>query len=219
MVPADDWVVSGGRYALDFDGVNDYVACPSVVLPQDSSHTACCWVRMPNVTDVERRACMETAGTSPTFTVSLAWGNDGITGRNNKFQAFTEGTGVGETPFATSTTSPLANVWYFVASRVDAVNDTIAIFVNGTLEASSAFTAGMIVKAGSGLNVGTYRLADSRFMEGQMDDIRLYNRALTDAELRLLSIRRGIAYERRKRRSVYTPRTSSLRRKVLTGQV
>ena len=201
MDAATDWVVSGGRYALDFDGVNDYVSCSGISLPQDQSYTACCFVTMPNVTDVERRAFFSTAGSPATFTVSLEWGNDGINGRNNKFQTFTETTVDPQNTFATSTTSAVANTWYHVLSRVDTANDTISIFVNGILEATTSF-AGKLTKAGVGFNIGTYRLADGRFMEGVMDDVRLYSRALSEPEIRLLASKRGIAYERRSRRRV-----------------
>lgn len=218
MDAATDWVVSNGQYALDFDGTNDYVSAPNITLPEDVAYTACAWVRMPNVTDTERRSIIETAGSPATFTVSLAWGNDGLSGRNNKFQAFTETTTDPQVTFATSTTSPVANVWYHVASRVNTFTDQISIFVNGIEEASTSF-AGLLTKAGSGIHIGTYRLADARFMEGMLDDIRLYFRPLNNAEIRLLATRRGIAFERRKRRSVYIPQTSSLRRKILTGQV
>lgn len=188
---ATDYPASQYGRALDFDGANDYVSSPNIILSQDASYTACCWARMPNVTDAERRAFLETAGSSPTFTVSLAWGNDGFSGRNNKFQAFTETTTDPQVTFATSTTSPLANVWYHVASRVDTATDQISIFVNGIEEASTSF-AGLLTKAGSGINIGTYRLADSRFMEGMLDDVRLYTRPLLSQEIQTLASEPGI---------------------------
>ena len=40
-------------------------------------------------------------------------------------------------------------------------------------------------------------------LNGQMDSQMLHNRVLSPAEIRLLATRRGIAYERRKRKQVY----------------
>ncbi len=157
--------------ATSYDGSGDYLSVAGLSESQGTSNTGCTWVTMSNVTDVERRMLFET---KINFPISLGWNNSSS---QNAFDAWTglPGTFAG----VVSTTHPVVNTWYLVCSRVDVTTNKLAIFVNGEKqnEANIIFT----VPAVSGLNIGTYRDADTRWMQGILDEIRISNSSRSDA--------------------------------------
>jgi hypothetical protein len=98
--------------------------------------------------------------------------------------------------------------WNHVAvTRVGAVN---TCFVNGR-KTTATYTNS---SAGTGTGASLYLGRDTNnngnsYWDGRIDDVRIYKRALTDEEIRLLSTGRGIAFE---------PRTSRRRPLVLMAE-
>ena len=187
MDAATDWVVSGGRYALDFDGVDDIVDVG---------------VRGGDLTE-----------TIP-FSVSM-WAlarataqNDGLISRDQSgpFAFAVRFNGGAEITLLTdgvNFTGPTitTNVWFHLA--VVLAPSLRQFYLNGRLthETTAAYT----VTANSDvLRIGCdFNPAADRCWNGLIDDVRIYNRPLNSNEARLLATRRGIAYERRKRNQVY----------------
>jgi hypothetical protein len=80
---------------------------------------------------------------------------------------------------------------------------TVAAILNGT----QAITIGKYMDFGGG-----------NFLNGQIDDLRLYSRILSAQEIRLLASRRGIAYEMApRRRSSVQVAAFNRRRRLLIG--
>ncbi len=72
--------------------------------------------------------------------------------------------------------------WYHVAATYD--GETMRIFVNGE-EAASLARSGSINPSGSNLCIGSYGPGNTRaFFQGVLDEVRIYNRALTAEEIR-----------------------------------
>lgn len=87
-----------------------------------------------------------------------------------------------------------ANTWYHLAFCYVA-SASISAWVNGVFDGS--VTSGVVstIQAASGpvrISNTVIGTTGARSINGQLDDIRLYNRALTLAEIRLLASRRGI---------------------------
>ena len=191
MDPASDWVVSGGKRALDFDGTNDYSEFGDKSpwkFGKNDSFVVAGWVRVPNGT---------TQGTLYTNVVTRDnWPANGGYGlkfanSNTKISAFsglfTGGT-KREVQYATAVND---GKWRHVA--LVHTPGALALFVDGIQIGSdtaveSEFNHAATLKLGS--RIGT----DNHFT-GQLDDIAIYNRALPHAEIKLLALRRGIAYE------------------------
>ena len=201
MDAATDWVVSGGRYALDFDGVNDYVLGPSLT-PIAISLSA--WVYF--TTDSSQVFIAKRNATDYSWEMGRNAGNDQLLVRINA-----------NTNVATGGNLPI-NTWLHIGGTYDGV--TIRAYVGGLEVGTFSYSTAIAVNTvQTTFGARALFVGAESFFPLQMDDVRIYSRAIPFAEMRLLATRRGIAYERRKRRSVYVPRTSSLRRKVLTGQV
>ena len=174
MDPASDWVVSGGKGALDFDGVNDYVATSSSV--NSLPFTISFWA-IGNTTGVFFSVLSQAVN---------QW--DGWYGGIGYLTA------VNFNSFGSSVTNSLSNssVWqhhcYVVLDNVNAVYYVDGIPATGTLNRTPSrgfyrFAIGC-----------SYRAVDrDNFANGQIDDLTIFSTALTDSEVREI-YRRGRGY-------------------------
>jgi hypothetical protein len=75
------------------------------------------------------------------------------------------------------------NTWYMVASTLK--NDTVKAYING-LRIGEGNLTGPINPDSKPLEIGRDVPGASEFFNGKIDDIRIYNRALSDAEIYVL---------------------------------
>ena len=186
----DDWVTSGGKGALDFDGSNDHVAS------------------MGNIT------------ISPSRTVSL-WFQSTSTTAAEKW-LFGANPGSGGTAFGILQISGIVYVTQFgdsmnsVVSYSDGVwhncvalhtGSAWSLFLDGRSVATKTMTTN---PTASTINLGRNPFGGANPFPGQLDDIRIYSRALTAGEVRqLYQIGRGNMPLRRRRR--YTEQMAGFR--------
>ncbi len=168
MDPASDWVASGGKLALDFDGSDDFVNTGnwSNSLTRISVSA---WVR-------------PTSGTRQDFVSK--WGSinyqyvllQGVTA--SRFQFYISTTSSNAIGSGDSTTVISAGVWYHVVGTYD--GSTVRLFVNGTLENSTSHSGNLSASTQNNL-IG--KSGDALFA-GQLDDVTIFNTALTANEVR-----------------------------------
>ncbi len=77
----------------------------------------------------------------------------------------------------------------------------VAAYLNGAFRHSSALT-GTINAAANEINIGRYGTF-GQYFQGLIDDVRVWNRALEPDEINVLSLRRGVGFERK--RMTYLP--------------
>ena len=129
--------------------------------------------------------------------------------------SFLSGAGV-----ATNGSVPTNNQFNHLAMSMDSTG-VVKLFINGTLNATSASGQTLGTNALYKLTIGN-QMDGTQPMGGHLDDVRLYNRNLTDAEIRLLSVRRGIAYETTRDRHYkssagFKPHWASQRTQIISG--
>jgi len=186
---ANDWVVSGGKLALDFDGVNDYVVSDANGFNNSVDMTLSFWVRIRSESSfarlVEKGANTEWAcvvNENGAGTVSFVPRNRPGAGASDHV-----------------TMSYTANQWFHLCASLESSKSLAIIYRNGRVE-NTRTQSGMVATD----DVSSIFI--SRFGGGgyhsdiQIDDIRIYNRALSDKEIRTLATRRGIAFERASRK-------------------
>ena len=203
MEPATDWVVSGGQGALDFDGSNDYITItdnPS----QTPGRTVCAWIKYDG---------------SATLKYIIAKNNLWWLYVSTLEKLVFRFAGTSSDVILTGATSIPASQWIHACGvhHADA-SGTLQVFLNGVLDATSTI-GGATANTNSATLIGR-RFGGTDTFLGQIDDVRNYNRQLTQPEIQLLSRRRGIAYETRRNRSVKAPAAPSgnrRRRVLLTG--
>lgn len=86
-----------------------------------------------------------------------------------------------------STTTPASGIWYYIAGVYDDTDpsNSMKIYVNGVLEGSDNNLSGNISAYSSFLRLNIGRLPSGyRLFAGEMDEIRIYKRALSQDEIR-----------------------------------
>ena len=208
MDPAEDWLVDGGQYALDFDGVNDRVLVPNSSafdIPKDI--TISFWVntasKFSNVELIQKMGAGESR-------VASSW------------EAYLHAAGTvwfrlngTENNLISTSNLPLSRWVNVVCQKRGA---TIAIFFDAVGVGTLGGQPDINISTGS-LTLGAY--PDGSFpIKALFDDIRIYDRALSQNTLReLFQIGRGGTYTPKIRHPMVFDFGSALRRRLLlTGQ-
>jgi hypothetical protein len=218
MDPGTDWVASGGKGALDFDGVNDRVSANASSGVQDPSKGLfSAWIRPTSIGS--QRNIVSTWR----FNVQSGWqfiiassGGIGVTfldaSSNNRYGAV-------------STATVAANTWAHVAGMAtDGTASGLRIFINGvesskTTDNGGSANPGSLDSTDMWIGVRQNGSGDTPFL-GLLDDIRIYNRALTPSEIQqLYTGGRGVGLmpERIKHRRKTTAAAFNRRRRILIG--
>jgi hypothetical protein len=188
MDPGTDWVASQGRYALDFDGVNDFVQADPCTI-SSGQVSACAWVNRRTGAPSNNNGNLIKMGTldgDANSTFALYW---------NSIQGWTwfVVNAANSIAIIRSTQAFPENTWMHFAGVATAAG--IQIFINGLSVASGS---GLAVKTSShSINLGGGILSGilNAVFNGLQSDYAVFNRALNANEIRLLATRRGIAYE------------------------
>jgi Concanavalin A-like lectin/glucanases superfamily len=208
MDAATDWVIDGGQYALDFDGVNDHVAATSAAAALTLPFTVAVWY-YPRV----RQNYM---GIVSTMTRFQELDTDGWCLYDNaNAVAGRIGAICGGQLLVVDPQQSALNQWQQYVVTYGGANS--AIYRNGVLMASGSmgtpsYAATPVVKIGSFITT-------SGPNTGLIDDIVLFRRKLQPNEIRrLYNLGRGGMLERRRRRRVYSVQdTGNRRRRIICG--
>jgi hypothetical protein len=188
MDPGTDWVVSQGRYALDFDGTNDYVSLGTSAVFSPSPMSIAFWLRM-NTTPGAFDGIFGR-------TTSASWLNGyGCHWQTSSVMRFW----VGQYVNAYAEIAPSTpTAWHHVVCEWVA-GASPEIYVNRIKGTNSGAT--VATQTSTDTNLTLARLAsDALNINGQIDDFRIYSRVLSGSEKAILASRRGIAYELAPRR-------------------
>ena len=159
--------------AIDFGGVDDYATFADTSLPLgDDARTFCAWVKPESVT-----------GTSVIF----AYGTDTS---GNAFKVLRDGTSAvvsGNGSSVTETNFFSNNTWKYICASYDGTN--AKIFGNGAEVESGAMTWDTTLSGTAyiGVDIG----AASNFWNGVVDDVRVYNYALSITDISSLYSKTG----------------------------
>jgi alpha-N-arabinofuranosidase len=88
---------------------------------------------------------------------------------------------------ATATFNAVPNIWYHLAGVFDAGAKTLSLYVNGNLEQTVPFGGAWQAMGKTAIGRGFYGHANVDFLNGTVDDVRLYSTALTAAQVQALA--------------------------------
>lgn len=184
---ASAWESTGGNSALLLDGTNDYVdlgSPASLNLPGTLSFS--CWYRSTSAKSSQAFIANSNGGGSfANYAVTFNY-------TSNKFELWNNASG----PQITSAATISDTAWHhFACVRYGTAGSwNLALYIDGTLDKTG--TSGIDPSGGSyAVSLGRFGGFNGYYVLGNLDDMRLYNRVLTPSEIRLLSTRRGVAYE------------------------
>jgi hypothetical protein len=210
MDPGTDWAPSGGKLALDFDGSNDEVRLSRVFYTMPFSVSAWAMTRNNSLPQTIL-GIGNSQNTAPLFQVAfrpdlpnspIICNMRDING-NNTWSAF-NGFSI--------------NTWYHITAVFYSTSDRL-VFVNSVPGIRD--TTSYLVDSLDQMSIGSMpRITSGAFLNGSVDDIRLYNRALTPSEIRLLYTGgRGVGLqpERIKHRRKTSAAATNRRRRIIIG--
>lgn len=173
MDPATDWVAdtgAGGVRALDFDGTNDRVSLPLNFNP-NANHSISCWAFARNLFGGNQGfvAVTNTTNNSPRNIIGL---QNNLAGPVYTRSGTELNSSVGIT----------ANTWFHVLSIY--ASTTMSIWVNGSFAGSSINTT---TDTFNTVSLGAWnRTTPAFFLNGRLDDIRIFNTALDASDVAYL---------------------------------
>lgn len=201
----NDWVISHGYGALDFDGSNDQIkqSIPAHLL--DVFNT--------NIFSVSLWCFVRSFANSPVLWTlnTTATNNDSAllefnsTGSHLYVKSANQASGPTGARTYTLSTSASVNRWHHICFIKDGIGDNGRLFFNGVQQTSYSGTMqSTVVASGMRNHFGAYgEMSNFAPLDGLLDDMRIYSRSLSSAECRLLSSTRGIGLGLSPRRRRY----------------
>jgi uncharacterized protein (TIGR02145 family) len=154
--------------AYQFNGTSNYIDCGSSTILNVNQHSVVCWVNIPaTVTDVP---FVSKVNPNQYETISLG------TVSSRLATGFATGTEVNHTLIGKQI--PQGN-WHFVGMAYDGT--FVNLFIDGAKDTTFPRT-GVVRTTTSPLQIGLHG-GDNTFLKGSIDDIRIYNHALSPAEI------------------------------------
>ncbi len=160
---------------ISFDGTDDYIDMGDAVEP--SNITVSAWVK-PDVTTLNKRIVSKW-GASGSRQYLLAVDNTS----SNKFTFSVSSDGATANEICDTTSTYTAGQWYFLVGTYD--GSDCKIYVNGTdVSSIASSTSGNIYSSGTyNLRIGAEADDGSNPFDGSIDEVRIYNRALSSSEI------------------------------------
>jgi Concanavalin A-like lectin/glucanases superfamily len=167
------WTSGKINGALSFDGLDDYVDCGnSETLDPTQGATIEAWVKFDQLPSVAGHI-MAIAGRS-----GMGTDLDLQTEQDNKFKFFI---GPGAPIVAVSNTVVETNKWYHIAGTYQA-NNNMKIYVNGALEQTISINLARNTNPNK-FGIGQSLHWADRFFDGTIDEVKIFNRPLSEEEI------------------------------------
>ena len=164
------WVDGKRGKALSFDGSNDYVNLG--VSPQltPNNITISAWVKADTFQSLWHGIVSNMTSWGTGFSLQI--------GTTQKIAAMVSGT------YLTTNWTPKIDTWYHIVATHDSTTNENVLYVNGNRENSSTYPVSY--EANAKTYIGVFYTSPNLFFDGLIDEVRVYNRALSAAEIQAL---------------------------------
>jgi cytochrome c peroxidase len=180
-VVSGSYTETGGMIggALQLNAANGGVVTQRSVIDPTRSYTVSVWVNMTNTNGTQTFVSLPGSDVSNFYLQRAGWLNGGFA-----MDVFSADSSSSAYYVAASTTIPVANRWYHVTGVHDAEARRVRVYVDGRLEAEAAAPNGSFANSGP-LAFGYAKYSGTRHdgTDARLDDVRVFNRALTSAEV------------------------------------
>lgn len=173
-----------GPHALALHGAGGAQA-PQAAVDTTQSYTVAAWVRPETVKGYQTYVSIDAKHVSGFFLQLTGAGKFALSALENDSEK------PGATASALSNDAPTAGAWYHLAGVYDAAAHTLALYVNGTLQQTVPYTAAFRAGGATAIGRGFYGGHPADFATGAVDDVRLYQAALSPDDIRALAQKGG----------------------------
>lgn len=200
FINTPQWTVgyNNNRPCLQFAGSNDIIEIFDSYDP--TSYTISMWINPSTIANKNIIVRTDATLAAKAWSHQLRLNSDG-TVTHYLFDGSAEST--------TSTTSLSANRWYHLVGTVVGNGGYMRIYINGLEDGTPELVDGTIWQGGDRWYIATDATTGSAFGDfaGKIDDVRLYNRALSPSEIYWLANNSDLYQTNVKRALVSTPPT------------
>ncbi|MEV6483032.1 LamG-like jellyroll fold domain-containing protein [Streptomyces sp. NPDC051576] len=163
-----------GAGAVNLAGTStSWVDVPTTAVDTSGSYSVSAWVKPSSVSGNQTYASIDGSSISP-FYLQLSGGTFAFTVRS------ADSTGASYKQVTGG--SPTTGTWYHLTGVYDNSAHTIALYVNGTLQGTTAFTSPWKATGHTVIGRAKWNGANVDFANGAIDDVRMIPRALTARE-------------------------------------
>lgn len=170
-------LAQGAGYALDFDGVDDYVAVPdNASLDITTAATVEAWVKTNSATALQRVVTKwKTQANQRSYNFGLTIDNKAVFEVNSTGKSGAEVSITGNTTVGTG--------WCHIAGVYNGTQ--LRIYLNGVEDQTAVEHTGNIFSGAGSVRIGCQgETTQIEFFNGKIDEVRVWNVARTEAEIR-----------------------------------
>jgi len=162
---------------LSFDGSNDYVDAGTAASLNPVAVTVSAWIKFNSLANAYSAVWSRIGFTPSSYTQIFVKSN-------GKLAVYLFGSA--EVSYdGTGSNTLSTGAWYFIVLTYDSTSG-LKQYVNNALDASVAANGTLAAKAGVTASIGTDLNNGGRYFNGLIDDVRVYNRALSADEIKRL---------------------------------
>lgn len=165
------WTTGTNGGAVSFDGTDDYVTVPDSNSLELAQWTVSLWIKFNSTVGNQRLFSKNGVGNSANY---YLWRNDGAT---LLYYGFGYGSGKVEDSFGPNF---ILGQWYNIVFIYDGAVENV--YFNAVAKRTKSTTATPYISTGQ-LDIGYSTVSGGDHFNGIIDDVRIYNRALSAAEI------------------------------------
>ena len=157
---------------LDFDGIDDYLSVGQTsAIDLSANYTLECWVYLESTASMSGLISKDIVGNNHPYQLRIQPGGQVVSGiyENGGWSA------------VSSTFNLSTSQWYHIAASYDGAE--MRLYINGDLDGQVS-RVGSIPVVNSPLNIGRTNDVSYQYLNGKMDEVRLWNRTLCSEEIK-----------------------------------
>jgi len=170
------WVDGRLGKALDFDGTSDYVSIPSATYLQGNQNlTISLWFYYTNTVNYQKIITKSPSASNKDYELSV---NGLTTSVGWESEVVDSGYGLDS---ASGVVSP--NQWYHFAAVLNKTANVLTLYINGNQVAQDTTFGNNSAGTTQQIELGRRGYTNTLYLSGSIDEVRIYNRALSAGEI------------------------------------
>ncbi|MCX4819013.1 DNRLRE domain-containing protein [Streptomyces sp. NBC_01142] len=179
--------------AVSFDGVDDYVRTDIPTVATETGFSAAAWVKLSKMPDTEAVIAAQPGNHSPSFELSYSKSYDRWV--FNQFTADSPGAGAVHAMSATPG-GVKAGEWTHLVGTFSSGSKELKLYVQGKLVGTTTYSTPWDARRGLQIGAGSYSGRPGSFFPGSIDEVRIYDKPLSDADVASLHNKQPIGMGR-----------------------
>ena len=158
-----------------------FAETPGAAIDTRKSYAVAAWVKLNTTSGGNQTIVSQFGSNISPFYLQLTGGKFAFAVRSSDSTSST-------VTSVTATSAATAGTWYHLVGMWDSSSGTISLYVDGTLQGTAAYSTPWTGVLGTTvIGAGEWALSPVDFVNGSIDDVHLYNRTLTSAQITTLA--------------------------------